>query len=276
MSTATSTDTAKIAHWYDIKTQWEWERTHNMCMEFALTMRAVEEHAPPPPAAVLDLGSGPGRYAIALAERGYDLTLFDLSAQCLAFARQQATERGVRLGDCLQGSATDLSTFADGAFPFVLCMGPFYHLLKAAERQQALDEVRRVLAPGGVLVAAFLGRFAPARFWSHRRPEVLVRDLERNYEILETGEIPFHGDPEKTWVDAYCERPEAIQPWMEASGFTTVALLGAEGISEFAQDKAAELPAEMWPAYVEMNYRLAHEPSLLGAAQHLLYIGRKR
>ena len=269
------TDTAKIAHWYDLKTLWEWERTQTSCMEFAVTLRAVTEHAPRPPAAVLDLGGGPGRYALALAEQGYDVTLFDLSARCLAFAQQQAAARGVRLTRCVQGSATDLSPFADGSFPLVLCLGPFYHLLEAAERQRALDEVRRVLAPSGVLVAAFLSRFAPVRFWSHHKPEVLLRDLQRDREIIETGVMPFTGNPETTWVDAYCERPEAIQPWMEASGFATLAILGAEGISEFAQDKAAALPPEMWADYVELNYRLAHEPSLLGTAQHPLYVGRK-
>src|SRR5688572_10040383 len=100
------TDTAKIARWYDLKTWREWERTHTNCMEFAVTLRAVREHAPRPPGAVLDIGGGPGRYAIALAEQGYDVTLFDLSTGCLAFAQQQAAERGVGLARRVHGTAT--------------------------------------------------------------------------------------------------------------------------------------------------------------------------
>jgi len=51
--------------------------------EFAVTMRALADHLPPPPARVLDCGGGPGRYAIELARQGYEVTLFDLSAGCL-------------------------------------------------------------------------------------------------------------------------------------------------------------------------------------------------
>ena len=49
--------------------------------EFAVTLRALDEHLPPPPAHILDCGGGPGRYAIALAQRGYTVTLFDLSPE---------------------------------------------------------------------------------------------------------------------------------------------------------------------------------------------------
>ena len=38
---------------------------------------ALEEHLPTAPAAVLDVGGGPGRYAIELAGRGYDVTFED-------------------------------------------------------------------------------------------------------------------------------------------------------------------------------------------------------
>ena len=42
--------------------------------------RAMEEYLPPPPTGLLDCGGGPGRYAIELTRRGYQVTLFDLSA----------------------------------------------------------------------------------------------------------------------------------------------------------------------------------------------------
>ena len=45
----------------------EWERLARHRTEFAVTLRALDEHLPPPPADVLDCGGGPGRYAITLA-----------------------------------------------------------------------------------------------------------------------------------------------------------------------------------------------------------------
>ena len=198
------TDTAKIERWYDAKAEWEWNRTHQCRVEFAVTLRVVREHFPAPPAAVLDVGGGPGRYAIALAEPGYRVTLLDLSAGCLDLARQQAAERRVPLAACVHGNALDLAAFADASFAAVLSLGPFYHLLTAAERQRALAEARRVLAPGGVLVAAFLCRFAAVRFWGHVRPEATARELQREFAILATGVMSMGGaDPEAGgWVDA--------------------------------------------------------------------------
>jgi SAM-dependent methyltransferase len=42
----------------------------------------------------------------------------------------------------------------------VLLFGPLYHLTEAADRRQALGEARRVLAPGGRLLAMAVCRFA--------------------------------------------------------------------------------------------------------------------
>ena len=270
-----TTDQAKVARWYDARAEWEWNRTFNSRVEFAVTLRVLQDHLPPPPAAVLDVGGGPGRYAIELAQLGYDVTLFDLSAACLDVARHKAAACAVTLASYVLGSATDLTGFGDGTFAAVLSLGPFYHLLEEAERRTALRELSRVLAPDGVAVAAFLSRFAPARYWAHEAPERLAKEMDHNLQILETGRIVTADDPAKGWVDAYCELPEEVPRFMEAGGFRTLALVGAEGVSDLAHDKAASVPDDLWTDYVELNYRLGREPSLLGSAQHILYVGRK-
>jgi ubiquinone/menaquinone biosynthesis C-methylase UbiE len=71
-----------IRRYTDKRTEQEWERLGRHRTEFAVTIRALAGHLPPPPARVLDCGGGPGRYAIELARRGYDVTLFDLSPAC--------------------------------------------------------------------------------------------------------------------------------------------------------------------------------------------------
>ncbi|MGA9347428.1 MAG: class I SAM-dependent methyltransferase, partial [Anaerolineae bacterium] len=125
---------------YDQQPEREWERLERHRTEFALTLRALAEHLPPPPARVLDCGGGPGRYAIELARRGYDVTLFDLSTECLRLAQEKAAQAGVTLAGYEQGTATDLSRFPDDAFDALLLMGPLYHLLEEKDRQQALAE----------------------------------------------------------------------------------------------------------------------------------------
>ena len=96
--------------YYDLQPEREWARLERHRTEFAVTMRALAAYLPRPPARVLDCGGGPGRYAIELARRGYQVTLFDLSSACLKLAETKAAEAGVALTSYEQGTAAQLST----------------------------------------------------------------------------------------------------------------------------------------------------------------------
>jgi SAM-dependent methyltransferase len=270
-------DLAKVQRWYDARAEWQWGWAERNPVEYGVTLRTLREYLPPPPAAVLDVGGGPGTYAIPLAAQGYRVTLFDLSAASLDVARREATARGVTLDGYVHGTATDLGAFAADRFAAALALGPLYHLLALAERARARDELRRVVAPAAVVVAGFLCRFTPLRFGAFNHPERLDGFRPGTLELLETGVMLLSGDPSVPggWVDAYCERPEAVAPFMEAGGFRTLDLVGAEGLFSMIQDKARAVPPEAWPGFIELNFRLGREPSLLGAAEHLLYVGRR-
>ncbi len=147
-----------VERYYDAGAQGEWERQDRNRTEFAVTWRALDDYLPKPPAAVLDVGGGPGRYSVGLARRGYAVTLFDLARNNLDFAQAKAAEAGAALAGCVQGNALDMSRFADASFDAVLLMGPLYHLLELDQRRTAVREACRVLKPGGVI----LHRSSPA------------------------------------------------------------------------------------------------------------------
>ena len=48
-------------------------------LELARTQELIERFFPPPPATVLDIGGGPGRYSAWLAQGGYEAHLIDIS-----------------------------------------------------------------------------------------------------------------------------------------------------------------------------------------------------
>ena len=242
---------------------------HRVCAD----RRALAQALPPPPARVLDCGGGPGRYAIELAQQGYAVTLFDLSPGNLALARTQAAAAGVTLAAIEQGDATDLGRFAADSFDAVLLMGPLYHLLAEAERRQALAEAVRVLAPGGPLLAAFLARYAAhidAAAKYHEEP-IQAPGL---YETIEaTGLLP---PSEGQGFVAYFARPdEAVQLCWDA-GLEVQTLLNVEGlISGVEHFGFNAMPAAAWDWWEALNWRLAAEPSLLGAAAHYLAVTHK-
>lgn len=55
-----------ISQYYDRDEHDEWGRLDRHRTELAVTLRALAEYLPPAPAQILDVGGGPGRYAIAL------------------------------------------------------------------------------------------------------------------------------------------------------------------------------------------------------------------
>src|SRR5690242_1381381 len=75
----------------------EWQRLTNPddgAVEFALTKQFLARYLPPS-GRILDLGGGPGRYTIWLAEHDYQVVLADLSPELLAMARTQIAAAGV-------------------------------------------------------------------------------------------------------------------------------------------------------------------------------------
>lgn len=95
------------------------------------------------PGRALDLGCGPGRNAIYLASRGFDVDALDLSATAIAWARERAPEIRFRQGDAF---TTDLT----GPYDLIHDSG-FFHHLPPHRRLSYLDLVDRLLAPGGHL-----------------------------------------------------------------------------------------------------------------------------
>ena len=89
---------------YDAYGETEWDRLVTGIdgrPEFERTKAQLNESLPASEH-VLDAGGGSGRYAIWLAEQGYDVTLVDLSRKQLEIAKRKVTEHGVE-------NAVDLS-----------------------------------------------------------------------------------------------------------------------------------------------------------------------
>jgi SAM-dependent methyltransferase len=107
--------------------------------------------APAGPA--FDIGCGTGQLTIPLAECGWSVVGLDPSADMLAHARANA--EGNPAVTFVQGTAADLPDLATrfGAPSLITVAGAFYLLDEAA----FLDDVTRVLPPGGILAVVTNG-----------------------------------------------------------------------------------------------------------------------
>lgn len=104
-----------------------------------------------PPARVLDLATGTGDLALALARRfpRARVTGLDLTPAMLAVARRRAARAGVGRRVALVEGRADALPFPDGAFDAVTCAFGFRNF---PDPKAALAEAARVLAPGGALL----------------------------------------------------------------------------------------------------------------------------
>jgi S-adenosylmethionine-dependent methyltransferase len=261
----------RVEGYYDQNALDEWGRLERHPTEFAVTMLALADYMPPPPAKIADIGGGPGRYAIALAKVGYAVTLVDLSRDSLALAREKAEAAGVALEATVHANALDLSGLASSTYDAVLLFGPLYHLLVEEERLQAVREAMRLLRPGGSLFATFITRFAQFRWAAYYDATWLARDREYTERFLATG---IHRHPD-LFTDAYFAHPDEIVPFMESAGLSTVCMVGCEGAVSHNEERVNRLEGDDWAYWAQLNYRLGQEPSMYGASDHLLYIGRK-
>src|SRR5262245_36463254 len=236
-------------------------------LEFERTKEIVLRHLPPPPAVVADIGGGPGRYALWLADLGYRIIhrdLMPLHVQQLmnAMAGNPGVESQV-------GDARELD-LADQSADAVLLLGPLYHLERRADRLRALAESRRVVRDGGPVFAAAISRWAPRMDGILRlRLDKTVPGIEGELEALErTGRLPPFGPGS---FCGYTHRPGQLRAELVASGFRIVDLVCVEGPAHLLDDLAERLANDDGRRVVlETARALERVPELLGIGPHLV------
>ncbi|MGD2060643.1 MAG: methyltransferase domain-containing protein [Acidimicrobiia bacterium] len=162
----------------------------------------LSDLAVPEGAKVLDLGCGPGKYTIALAERGIDVEGLDLTPALVEMLRASAPEIPVHVAD-----AAELPGELRGRFDAVTGFFFLHHLPALAP---TLASARAALRPGGRAVflepnPLYVGyyfqiAFTPGMTWRGERGIVhmTVRNLHRsarsagfdNFEERVFGAVP--------------------------------------------------------------------------------------
>ncbi|MGI9098543.1 MAG: class I SAM-dependent methyltransferase [Solirubrobacteraceae bacterium] len=247
-------------------------------LEFERTKDLMERFLPPSPARVLDVGGAEGAYALFLAARGYEVHLLDPWAPHVEAARTASASRARgRLASVAVGDARDLP-FADASADAVLMLGPLYHLIDPADRRRALDEARRVLQPGGVLMAAAISRFA-STYDGIRTGAIAETAFEAVVEDDLAYGVHRNPDPEgrPEWFTlAYFHTPDGLGTELRAAGFEEPEVLAIEGPGAFWDAGPALDHAATREAVMRAIRRVEAEPALLGASAHLMAIATAR
>ena len=238
------------------------------------TREIALRYLPPPPARVLDVGAGPGRYSHWLAGLGYEVHLVDPVARHVEQALEHA-DPAHPLASAVVGDARALD-HGDASCDAVLLLGPLYHLIEPEDRQWALRETQRVLAPGGPVLAAAISRFASAIDGLDRgfADDAVFREIVN--ADLDTGRHLNPGGDPAYFTTSYFHHPEELGVELAAAGFEQVEVLAAEGIAWVASDLGRRWSEPGAREVLEdLLRRLEREPALLGASPHLIGVGRR-
>jgi SAM-dependent methyltransferase len=267
---------AEIAAHYDRVAERDRLARAPWVLERVRTWELLERHLPPPPGTVLDVGGAAGVYALPLAGRGYEVHLVDPVARHVEQAlRASAGQPAAPLASATVGDARRLER-ADASVDVVLLLGPLYHLTSRAERVAALGEARRVLRPGGVVVAAAISRFASTY-------DGLLRGFldEPGFEAIVERDVREgqHRNPSgrpEWFTTAFFHLPGELRAEVADAGLAPHAVLAVEGPGAVLGDVGERLadPARRERLLAAIR-RVEAEPSLLGASPHLLAVAHR-
>jgi len=124
-------------YWYFRKPPWDTGISPPELFEF------IETH---PSGRAIDIGCGTGTNVITLTRAGWQVTGVDFAPRAIQLAKQKLKHADVQ-ADLQVNDATKLNGIS-GPFDFALDLGCF-HGISAAGRPKYLEQLERVLAPGG-------------------------------------------------------------------------------------------------------------------------------
>ena len=140
---------------------------------------------------LLEIGAGTGRDGVFFRRQGLDVFCIDLSPEMVRFCREKGLEARVM-------DVADLQ-FPVDSFDAAYSFNSLVHLPKA-ELPEALQEVRRVLRPGGSFFLGLYGGYdhesvweqdtcEPKRFFSFHTDEHLFQTVEKAFDVVSFGRV---------------------------------------------------------------------------------------
>lgn len=254
----------RVAHKYDeIYSGPRWDAWYE------LSWNGLKPHLPANlRAPIADLGCGTGRYGLRLAKSGYTVTLSDLSPGMVEAARRKAEAMGVtNRVEFVVADAMDLGALGSERFELAVAQGDVLSFV--AKPARALKEVRRILAPGGVLVASVDQTYAALRHYCEKD------DLDGLERLVKRGEMEWLARDQAERFAVHTFTPESLSALLAHAGYEVLDLFG-KTVLPFKLLEARFADRTQAERILALEKKLCRQASALGLASHLQFAARRK
>lgn len=227
---------------------------------------------------VLEVGAGPGRFTIQLAQLGARIAVTDVSPRQLELNRERVTGAGLEAAIVGREVAdvVDLSEFDDGEFDVVTALGgPLSYVFDLAG--VGLDQMLRKLRPDGVLAFSVMSRWGAIRM---ALADVLDTEYqgrsEENSALFETGDlaarVPGMSFPHECHLFTWDE----VEALLKARPCSIVEATATNYLSVNLGDLLQDLDESRWERVVDWEQQICSSSGVLDAGTHILVAARRK
>ncbi len=237
-------------------------------VEFLTTMKYVHKCAEETQAKrIIEIGAGTGRYSVALAKEGFEVTAVELVEHNIEILRKKLD--GSEPITVMQGNALDLSLFADGSFDVTLLLGPMYHLYSFDDKKQALSEAVRVTKKNGYILVAYCMN-EPTVIQFVFGADHLRECLGQN---MLSSDWHCKSEPKEVFELA---RTEDIALLDAGFPIERIKLIATDGATNYNRPLIDSMDDATFGKWLEYHFAICERQDLIGASHHTLDILRKK
>lgn len=232
--------------------------TRHGIVEFTVTLKYIHEAiAGRSGLNILDVGAGTGRYSVALAQEGHQVTAVELVERNRKVIESKH-QPGVHIWP---GNAMDLSFLPDDNFDITLIFGPMYHLHTEEERLKAFNEAKRVTKKGGIILVAYVMNEYSVIEYCFKKNK--IKDIVAAGTITED----FHTISDEKELYSYL-RLEDIDKLNKKAGLERIKIIAADGPADYMRRELNAMDDETFELFIKYQLANAERIELLGASSH--------